>query len=49
VEIHVVFNIHVEVLEEPITPKLVPLILPEIGVGAHVTLIDSVTYASEVF
>ncbi len=45
----VVFNIQVEVLEEPIIPKLVPLVLPKIGVGAEVTLIDSVTRAFEVF
>jgi hypothetical protein len=48
-EIFVVFNTKVEVLEEPITPKLVPLVLPKIGVGVKVTLIDSVTHASKVF
>lgn len=48
-EIHVVFNIHVEVLEEPITPKLVLIVLPKIGIGVKVTLIDSVTHAFEVF
>jgi len=36
-------------LEEPITPKLVPLILLENGVGVEVTLIDSVIHAFEVF
>jgi len=44
----VVSNIHVEVLEEPIIPKPIPLTLPENGVGAEVTLIDSVTHAFEV-
>jgi hypothetical protein len=50
VEIHVVVvNIQVEELEELVTPKLVPLTIPEIGVGADVTLIDIVTHAYEVF
>ncbi len=49
-EIHVVVvNIQVEELEELVTPKLVPLTIPEIGVGADVTLIDIVTHAYEVF
>ncbi len=45
----VVFSTQVEVLEKPITPKLVPLILPDIGVGIKVTLINNVTHAFEVF
>jgi hypothetical protein len=50
VEIHVVVvNIQVEELEELVTPKLVPLTIPEIGVGANVTLIDIVTHAYKVF
>ncbi len=49
-EIHVVVvNIQVEELEELVTPKLVPLTIPEIGVGANVTLIDIVTHAYKVF
>jgi len=48
-EILVVFNIEVEVLEEPITPKLVLIVLPKIGIGVKVTLINSVTHAFEVF
>jgi hypothetical protein len=36
-------------LEEPISPKLVPLILLENGVGVEVTLIDSVIHAFEIF
>ncbi len=36
-------------MEEPITPKLVPLVIPKIGVGEEVTLIDIVTHASNVF
>ncbi len=35
-------------MEEPITPKLVPLTLLENGVGAEVTLIDNVIHAFEV-
>jgi len=45
----VVVNIRVEGLEKPATPKLVPLIIPKIGVGVKVTLIDSITHTSEVF
>jgi hypothetical protein len=44
----VVFSIHVEALEKPITPKLIPLVLPKIGVGVEVTLIDSIAHASKV-
>ncbi len=36
-------------MEEHVTPKLVPLTLPKIGVSIEVTLIDNVTHASEVF
>ncbi len=36
-------------MEEPISPKLVPLILLENGVGVEVTLIDSVIHAFEIF
>jgi hypothetical protein len=50
VEVHVViFNIQVEELEECIIPKLVPFIIPKIGVGAKVKLIDIITHAFEVF
>jgi hypothetical protein len=49
VEVHVVSSIQVEVLEEPITPKPIPLTLPKIGVGTKVTLIYSVIHASKVF
>ncbi len=45
----VVFSIKVEVLEEFVTPKHVPLVLLEIGIGIVVTLIDNVTHASEIF
>jgi hypothetical protein len=36
-------------LEEPVTPKPIPLVIPYIGIGTWVTLIDNVTHASEVF
>jgi hypothetical protein len=45
----VVVSIHVEGLEEPITPKPIPLVIPKIGVGVKVTLIEIVTHAFEVF
>ncbi len=45
----VTVNTHGEGLEEPIIPKLVPLVIPKIGVGVEVTLIDIVTHAYEVF
>jgi hypothetical protein len=45
----VVFSTQVKVLEEHVTPKPIPLILLEIGVGVVVTLINSVTHAFEVF
>jgi hypothetical protein len=47
-EMHVVFSTHVEVLEEPVTPKHVPLILLEIRVSIEVMLIDNVIHASKV-
>jgi len=50
VEIHVVVvNTHVEGLEKPTTPKLVPLVILEIGVIIEVILIDTITHASKVF
>jgi hypothetical protein len=50
VEVHVViFSTQVEELEEHIIPKLVPLTIPKIGVGAKVKLIDIITHAFEVF
>ncbi len=36
-------------MEELVTPKLVPLVIPKIGVGVKVTLINIITHASEVF
>jgi hypothetical protein len=48
-EVLVVSSTQVEVLEEPVILKLVPLNLPEIRVGAKVTLIDNVTHVFKVF
>jgi len=45
----VVIMIHVKALEKPIASKPIPLIIPKIGVGIEVTLIDSITHAYEVF
>jgi hypothetical protein len=45
----VIVSTRVEGLEEPITPKLVPLFIPKIGVGVEVTLIDTITHAYKVF
>jgi hypothetical protein len=45
----VVVNILVETLEEFIVPKPIPLIIPEIGIGKEVTLIDTIAHAFEVF
>ncbi len=45
----VVVSIPVKALEKPVTPKPIPLIILEIGVGVEVTLIDSITHASKVF
>ncbi len=42
----VVVSTQVRGFEKPITLKLVPLIIPNIRVGAEVTLIDTVTHAS---
>ncbi len=36
-------------MEEPITPKPIPLVMPKIRVGVELTLIDTVTHALEVF
>jgi len=44
-----VVSTQVEALEEPATPKPMPLVLLELGVGIQVTLIDSITHASEIF
>ncbi len=44
-----VVSIHVKGSEEPITPKPISLVIPKIGVGVKVTLIDIVTHAFEVF
>ncbi len=38
-----------EALEELITPKVIPLVILEIGIGIEVILIDNVTHAFEVF
>ncbi len=35
-------------MEELVTPKPIPLVIWEIGVGVEVTLIDIVTHTSEV-
>jgi hypothetical protein len=48
--VHVVAtNIQVETLEEPIIPKPIPLVIPNIGVSTKVTLIDIITHAFENF
>jgi hypothetical protein len=36
-------------LKELVNPKHVPLVIPKIGVGVKVTLIDTITHASKVF
>jgi hypothetical protein len=49
-EVHVVVvSTHVEALEKLVIEKLIPLIIPKIGIGIEVTLIDNITHASEVF
>jgi hypothetical protein len=48
-EILVIFSIQVEVLEKLVISKLVPLVLPKIGIGVEITLINNVTHAYEVF
>jgi hypothetical protein len=45
----VVISTQVEKWEKHVIPKLVPLVIPKIGVGIKVTLIDIVTHASKVF
>jgi hypothetical protein len=40
----IVVSIHVEALEEHVIPEPIPLVIPEIGVGEEVTLIDIVTH-----
>jgi hypothetical protein len=45
----VIVSTHVEGLEELVTLKPVPLIIPKIGVGVKVTLINTITHAFEVF
>jgi hypothetical protein len=44
----VIVSTPVEELEKPITPKLVPLIIPKIGLGVEITLLDIITHASKV-
>lgn len=45
----VVVSTQVKELEELVFPKPIPLVIPEVEVGAEVTLIGIVTHASEVF
>jgi hypothetical protein len=45
----VVVSTHVKALEKLVTPKPIPLIILEIGVGAKVTLINNITHVFEVF
>jgi hypothetical protein len=45
----IIVSIQVEELEEFVTPKVVPLTIPKIRVGAEVTLINIITHAFEVF
>jgi hypothetical protein len=50
VEIHVInVKTQVKTLEEPVIPKPIPFVIPNIGVSTKVTLIDTVTHASKVF
>jgi hypothetical protein len=44
----IVVSTRVEVLEEPIIPKFIPLIILETRVGTEVTLIDNITHAFNV-
>jgi hypothetical protein len=39
----------INIQEELITPKPIPLVLLEIGIGANVILITSISHASKVF
>ncbi len=41
----VVISIQVEAMEEPITPKPIPLVIPKIRIGIKVTLIDNIAHA----
>jgi hypothetical protein len=41
-------NTEAKALEELVTPKPIPLVIPKIGVGTWVTLINNVTHGSEV-
>jgi len=45
----VVVSTQVKELEELVFPKPIPLVIPEVGVGAEVTLIGIVTHVFEVF
>ncbi len=36
-------------MEEPTTPRSIPLVIPKIKIGIEVTLINSITHAFEVF
>ncbi len=45
----VVVNTQVEALEKLIIQKLITLIIPNIGIGIEVTLIDNIAHAFEVF
>jgi hypothetical protein len=38
-----VFNTQLEAMEKFVTPKPIPVILPEIGIGVKVTLINTIT------
>ncbi len=44
----VIVSIQVKALEEHVTPKPIPLIILDIGLGTRVTLINNVTHASKV-
>ncbi len=45
----VVVNTQVKGLKELVTPKPIPLVILEIGVGVKVTLINTITHVYEVF
>jgi hypothetical protein len=45
----IVVNTHVEKLEEHVTPKPIPSIIPQIGVGVEINLINTIKHASKVF
>jgi len=44
----VVVSIHVEELEEHVTPKPIPLTIAQIGVGVEITLINTIMHAFKV-